>query len=664
MGKQFASQNHGRSVDPFFFCEITSDGDKDAGNNQPIRFKPGEVRVFVPSLPTPIDFIRTGSNYTRTVQMRPVENVGQVNKRGGLSIAMNSNMSATGFDTVIKKGDTVSSEVRALNSQYHYFVSLEDATRINNRSDAAHGESISDVQVLGFVSQVDRVTSASRTYDELKTTTTPFPFGVLETFHRVAKQGTSGQAVADLIYSTNPRHAEINHQLAYGSFTVAPHFQSTLRSAGSFDVAIQTTPDGRDSYWGASHSSSGKAFLPFFEIPREPLVSLAGFQHADLSSSTFSAANQFANSWASPYLARTRAGMLVAKSGSSGTYQLPIYDQPYLTNEALWDSYFLSSAAPVLQPAGSSKPSTAWNTSIARESQSLVSVLTEFVQDPEANPLPDSRMRLINGGTDEKSRKELVDLLKSPAGCTRIASHLTVDGAFNINSTDPEAWAALFAGGRGRDFDVEGTPGGSASTTAFPRFRHPTGAPNDNWNGFRELSDQQIRTLADNCVQQVKLRGPFLSVAEFVNRRVENSPLGASGAIQSAIDAAKFNDSAKQTSFNTSNYPPEARSNIINDTGVGIPGYLTQADVLQSLAPVLTARSDTFTIRGYGEAKDSAGKVIARAYCEAVVQRMPEFVDATNPPETKLAAATVVNRNYGRRFEIVSYRDVPTAELQ
>jgi hypothetical protein len=90
---------------------------------------------------------------------------------------------------------------------------------------------------------------------------------------------------------------------------------------------------------------------------------------------------------------------------------------------------------------------------------------------------------------------------------------------------------------------------------------------------------------------------------------------------------------------------------------------LTQADVLQPLAPVITCRSDTFIIRGYGETKDATGKVIARAWCEAVVQRMPDFVDPSNAADTAMASLSLVNQTFGRRFLILSFRRIPSAEI-
>jgi len=664
MGKQFESKGQSRQVDPYFFCEMTANGD--GNTSQPIRFEPGEVRVFYPVSQVPVDFKRLGTNAERTLRLRPADDASGVNRRGGFQISMQQADGLAGHGLAkyeVKKGDEIRVSLKDISAnaqgkgQYHYFVSLEDAARIKNPADSTRGQVVTDVQILRFVSTETQLTSPWREFEELKTGS-PIPFGVIETFHRTANTSAGDPAVADLVYTTNPRNPSINHQLANGSFTVAPHFQSTLRTTADFDGAIKTTFDGRASYWGPSHSSAGKSQLPFFEIPRQPLLSLAAFQHADLSSSTFAPANQFGNSWASAYLGRDKTGFL--KPGGTQQPEVPIYDTNYLVNESLWDGYFFSGAAPRLQPTSVGKPATAWKQSIAEVERSLEDVVTDFVASPLEKPLGNSRMRLTKSGiTDEK----LVERLLDPAGCTRIAANLTVDGAFNVNSTDVGAWTAQLSALRGEAFLVEGGTPPTAALTAFPRFRNPLGITDNNWNGFRALSDPQIRTLAENLVLEIRKRGPFLSLAEFINRRVENSEFGKSGAIQAAIDVGKLNEQAKQATFSVEKYPSDSQGHIINDTGVGIPGFLTQADVLQSLAPVITCRSDTFTVRGYGEAKDASGKVTARAWCEAIVQRMPDFVDPTNAADAAVASLSPINQTFGRRFEVISFRRVPTAEL-
>ena len=89
-----------------------------------------------------------------------------------------------------------------------------------------------------------------------------------------------------------------------------------------------------------------------------------------------------------------------------------------------------------------------------------------------------------------------------------------------------------------------------------------------------------------------------------------------------------------------------------------IPGYLVQADVLQSIAPILVNRSDTFLIRAYGDYENptNPGVVASKAYCEAVVQRVQDYVDNSQPPGTLPAALNTVNTNLGRRFKITSFR--------
>jgi hypothetical protein len=115
-------------------------------------------------------------------------------------------------------------------------------------------------------------------------------------------------------------------------------------------------------------------------------------------------------------------------------------------------------------------------------------------------------------------------------------------------------------------------------------------------------------------------------------------------------------------------------------------GFILQADVLQQIGPFISARSDTFTIRTYGESVNPVtGASMGKAWCEAVVQRVPEYVDQSDPAlsatkYTKLGVAlkdatpvydpattgdpsltpvsilSTSNQNFGRRFKIVGFR--------
>jgi hypothetical protein len=95
----------------------------------------------------------------------------------------------------------------------------------------------------------------------------------------------------------------------------------------------------------------------------------------------------------------------------------------------------------------------------------------------------------------------------------------------------------------------------------------------------------------------------------------------------------------------------------------GAPGWVSQGDLLRILKPAATVRGDTFVIRFYGEDQDSGGNVTARAYGEAVVQRMPEYIDPTDRPSVSYSAATAANKNFGRRIEVVSFRWLSSNEI-
>ena len=70
-------------------------------------------------------------------------------------------------------------------------------------------------------------------------------------------------------------------------------------------------------------------------------------------------------------------------------------------------------------------------------------------------------------------------------------------------------------------------------------------------------------------------------------------------------------------------------------------------------------------IRTYGDALDANGNVEARAWCEAVVQRVPDYLDAGEDDahfkQADLNSGT--NKNFGRKLRIVRFRFLSKQEI-
>jgi len=88
---------------------------------------------------------------------------------------------------------------------------------------------------------------------------------------------------------------------------------------------------------------------------------------------------------------------------------------------------------------------------------------------------------------------------------------------------------------------------------------------------------------------------------------------------------------------------------------MGLPGNLLQIDLLQSLGAAVATRSDTFTIRAYAETAGFDGNP-ASCLVEAVVQRLPGFVNDLDAAETAFRDLRIENRRLGRRFKVISLR--------
>ena len=95
----------------------------------------------------------------------------------------------------------------------------------------------------------------------------------------------------------------------------------------------------------------------------------------------------------------------------------------------------------------------------------------------------------------------------------------------------------------------------------------------------------------------------------------------------------------------------------------GVPGWIRQADVLRPIAPILSVRDDTFTIRAYGDSRDGNGDIVARAWCEATIQRSRDFVDSADQGDSIEPPTNAVNEIFGRKYVIKSFRWLNAEEV-
>ncbi|MGE9290705.1 MAG: hypothetical protein ACQKBT_06935, partial [Puniceicoccales bacterium] len=262
----------------------------------------------------------------------------------------------------------------------------------------------------------------------------------------------------------------------------------------------------------------------------------------------------------------------------------------------------------------------------------------------------------------------------------QIGAGLMVDGAFNVNSTSLEAWKALLASFFGEDLAED-----DESSSQFPRTFFSQGDAGgeepsrvddpDVYNGFRRLDETQISELAASIVTEVRRQGPFLSLSDFVNREPFRDPKVASdsdlikrsGPLTRAIEGTSINDNLQSGAEVTVFQDGVDEKAVSGYRSEGLPGWFTQVDLLSRLGSILNARSDTFRIRFYGDFRDEInGEILSKAVGEAVVQRIPDFVDDSNIAYTpydddeavsrSLAELTAINRTMGRRFVVSSFR--------
>lgn len=527
-----------------------------------------------------------------------------------------------------------------------------------------------------------------------------------------------------------------------GARGASPSYQLSVRT-GSWDNVLENHGGGKLAFGGNSATfATGNARAILAEIPLVQPVSLAQYAHANFGVRDHQPLLSIGNSFASPLV---DAGKALQDNGNNWTeydqtYLLnaALWDGYFLSSVAPWMKAGTAGAITAPSPTPTDPVTVASKTYVAptdpNEKKSMTQVISDFVNG--GVPLDNPRFTLESGRDAGATAAALADYRRS-------AAVLLNRGAFNVNSTSVAAWTAFLGSAKNLAVaDKAKTTPDATNNARFPRMlTKDTAAPAagntdnpSNWTGFANLSDTQIANLANAIVAENKARfgiltrserelaktpgprlfgglakatTPYLGLSEFINRFLTSETWASRcGALQAAIFRADqtynaglsdrlFANAADrkltQDSLKTATsswFPNPENIELTAQTGtsrahtsLGAPGNLLQSDLLQSLGSALATRSDTFTLRCYGEASLDNGE-IGSAWVEVVVQRIPEFVDPTNPAETgnsapkplkigpSLAtdptvstALTPVNNVLGRRFKVVSMRWLKADEI-
>jgi hypothetical protein len=445
--------------------------------------------------------------------------------------------------------------------------------------------------------------------------------------------------------------------------------------------------------------------VPLFELPRGPLLSMGALQHFRIRGSrTF----MIGNSWGS---AATLNGMTLGS----------LFDRYYFSGLTEGITPATTGAGDVVLPNPLLKPLRKSDGSkVTADEIRLMAAVPDPTTPPDETTPPDGSTP-DPAPTDETEEPPTGTQTTPSAGDARSSKYFLQSGAFNLNSVNAAAWASVLRGVRfpaPRAFtylDVSGLTGTSgdasignveSSDAQFFRFpqsaqetykAEPGLASNDSEGvspanthlfrrGMRTLSATQVAAFAAKIVELIGVKhaaadpagGPIRSLEEFLSPSELFAGVdaeGNSGAARSLLEAAI------------------ADAGINADIAEFSSQWLTQGDVMTALAPILFPRSDTFVVRTYGEAVNPvklpltyrAGDPIppdaieGRAWAEAIVQRLPEYFDRSDPPETLAPAfdtpadpenpesaptqAHQLNKQFGRRFKIVSFRWLTRSDI-
>jgi hypothetical protein len=560
--------------------------------------------------------------------------------------------------------------------------------------------------------------------------------------------------------------------------------QRVIVNGSLIDIEFPTTPDKRGAFWGPSvnNDTTGKSTIILYPIPRRPLLSLSQLGTAATAEQNTDADLTVGSSFAHPGIGDlTRIvewpgprDLFPSEGALASDVQGPVpelgyvakhmgtrpvrnranvrTDHAFAANYALWDTYYFSGlnlqANSYSQMDGTSRDWPSAGADLPIDATVRTQQATALTAAGVLNATSFASLKTaLNEGRKPLANKRVNYLADGKPSFTLNAQYQTTlrlpetefphpkylartslyDGGFNVNSTSRAAWRAVLGGLKGQMLPDATNPANPAMTalTKFARAFGPADSSGgDPWTQHRELSEAQIDELATAIVLEVRHRGPFMSLGDFINRRLVNSTgpaggpadtFGLKGALQSAIDKTNINNTAITAAGGVfaapaANTSPPTDPNVIfgNNSltggwwkennaypripankrfpsiramsrtnnegsvtaGLGAPGIVTQMDVLNSVGPNLTARSDTFVVRAYGEAQDDAGVVIGKAWVEVVVQRSTEYMamgvgqrypEYVEPNRRRLAyrVNSSADKEYDRQVLVETYEAAP-----
>jgi hypothetical protein len=517
----------------------------------------------------------------------------------------------------------------------------------------------------------------SKTFSSASNLVEPQPLAL---FSYLARSEREGSLKSRYLARLNAAAMGFDHQTTDANTLLSLPYEPVMQPlSGGLDRGFDFD-DGR-GFFGASYKADfGQSHLVTHSVPRERPTSLGSFQHAlanGVEKWTFTGpgAGNFHDRILQPSVTQaignSFAPPCIAPDKTTGTFNsMPAVDHSWLANDGLWDQWFVSSLADRTAPHVPAE-----QTGSARDLFVRLAASTGKQQ-----LLPNRHFRYAGSDPEEDTDDLFAGTKPKSDAHLKVASLLRVHGAFNIHSTDPDAWLAMFRSTGGLKVPVEPC---QETSSEWETASHPiasllipkgpavkTGDLNDpssegQWTGYRDVTDAELKELAVAMVEEVRKRGPFLSLADFVNRRLVTDPeLASRGALQAALDRS-LNKALEEGGRSSGGGPAQAAFPEA-DRGsrmTHVPGHVKQADILTTLGSRFTPRSDTFTVRAYGESRNASGQLLASARCEAVIQREAAYIDPTDESDVLPGnLASVANKRFGRSFRVLAFRWIPQLE--